>query len=831
MQRPLARIPFRSVVDSFCKSTTQYHGRRIVAESLDYSRTLSTSTGQDVLWHGAESTTRGMQIQIVDALRLGERGKASNLLLNLSQGNDLLGADDFVYILNYCARSPDPLFVMEAWRIIDEKEISVNSRCALLMMQALCKGGYLEEAFKLINFLGESHGIYPILPTCNSFLRACAKMQSIVHANQCLDLMEQQMVGKNEVTYSELLKLAVWQKNLSVAHELWKDYIKHYSMSIIPLRKFIWSFTRLGDLKSAYETLQYMLALVMRGNCSVNKTFEGKLYSSRLDIPIPSNCESSLKKLDLKENKQSAPSIYCEHLDGHAVTADQCTTFGLGFGESESVPLDVLDIHITTPVMKVLRWSFSDVIHACAKLRNSGLAEQLVLQMQNFGLQPSSHTYDGFVRAIVSERGFIGGMEILKSMQQRNLKPYDSTLASLSIGCSKALELGLAEALLDQISECSHPHPFNAFLAACDTMDQPENAVRMLAKMKHLKVVPNIWTYELLFLLFGNVNAPYEEGNMLSQVDCAKRISAIEMDMANYGIQHSYLSMNNLLKALGAEGMMRELIHYLHVAENLFCRNSIYLGTPIYNTVLHSLVENKESQMAIKIFKNMKSCGFPADAATYHIMINCCSILRCYRSACALVSMMLRDGFFPLTVTYTTLIKILLEDDAIDEALNLLDQASSEGNKLDAMVFNTILRKACEKELIDVVEFLVEWMHREEIQPDPSTCSFVFTAYAYCGFHRTAMEALQVLSMRMMCDEDGSCPEKTEFENDYIFAEDMEAESRIIQLFKDSQENLAVALLNLRWCAVLGFPISWLPDQSPWAKRLSTNYIARKEAA
>lgn len=28
---------------------------------------------------------------------------------------------------------------------MDEKEISVNSICSLLMMQALCKGGYLEE--------------------------------------------------------------------------------------------------------------------------------------------------------------------------------------------------------------------------------------------------------------------------------------------------------------------------------------------------------------------------------------------------------------------------------------------------------------------------------------------------------------------------------------------------------------------------------------------------------------------------------------------------------------------------------------------------------------
>ncbi|MDD0213368.1 hypothetical protein PSY81_23485, partial [Shigella flexneri] len=64
-----------------------------------------------------------------------------------------------------------------------------------------------------------------------------------------------------------------------------------------------------------------------------------------------------------------------------------------------------------------------------------------------------------------------------------------------------------------------------------------------------------------------------------------------------------------------------------------------------------------------------------------------------------------------------------------------------------------------------------------------------------------------------------------------IFDEDEGAESRIIQHFKDSKEDLAVALLNLRWCAVLGFPISWLPDQSPWAKRLSTNYTARRNGA
>ena len=65
--------------------------------------------------------------------------------------------------------------------------------------------------------------------------------------------------------------------------------------------------------------------------------------------------------------------------------------------------------------------------------------------------------------------------------------------------------------------------------------------------MKQLKLQPNVGTYELLFSLFGNVNAPYEEGNMLSQVDVARRIKAIEMDMMNNGIQHSHLSMKNLV--------------------------------------------------------------------------------------------------------------------------------------------------------------------------------------------------------------------------------------------------------------------------------------------
>ncbi|CAK7336289.1 unnamed protein product [Dovyalis caffra] len=687
---------------------------------------------------------------------------------------------------------------------MEAKEVGLDNNCCLLMIRALCKGGYLKEALKMIDFIGESHGTYLTLPVYNTFLGACSKMSSLDYADQCLQLMERRMVGKDEVTYAMLLKLAVSLQNRSAIYEIWKDYIKHFSPSIISLRKFIWSFTRLRDLKSAYKTLQHMVVLAMQGNTVVRTSSTGQLYSSRSNIPLNSNSELGMPQYELKDNEQPVPST----TNTSACNIQESVTLFMGKKEVESGGAIGLDKWEIMPVLRLLEWSFAD--------------------MESLDLLPSRYTYDGFARA-VSKRYYREGMEVLNTMQQRNLKPRDSTLAIISVACSRALELNLAEVLLDQITNCPFPYPYNAFLEACNAMDQPERAVQMLAKMKQLKVQPDCWTYKQLFSLFGNVNAPYEEANMLSHVDTAKRIKAIEKDMVKNNVQHNQESMTNLLKALGKEGMMRELMQYLHMAEDLFYHTNTFLGIPIYNTVLHSLVEAKECHMAIAVFKHMKSSGFEPNAATYNIMIDCCCTRRCYKSACALVSMMLRSGFYPQAVTYTILIKILLKDNDFDEALYLLDQGHTEEIELDVLLYNPILQRAKDKRRIDVIELIIEQMHREKIQPDPTTCYSVFSAYVYCGFDNMAMEALQVLSMRMISLEDCLLEENKAELEDLILSEDSEAESRILELFKDFEEYNAVALLSLRWCAILGFQLSWSPNQSAWARRLSASYDSRKK--
>ena len=58
-----------------------------------------------------------------------------------------------------------------------------------------------------MGLLRENPAMYPLLPLYNSFLSACVQNESVNYANNCLELMEHQTVGNNEITYALLLKV------------------------------------------------------------------------------------------------------------------------------------------------------------------------------------------------------------------------------------------------------------------------------------------------------------------------------------------------------------------------------------------------------------------------------------------------------------------------------------------------------------------------------------------------------------------------------------------------------------------------------------------------
>jgi hypothetical protein len=120
-------------------------------------------------------------------------------------------------------------------------------------------------------------------------------------------------------------------------------------------------------------------------------------------------------------------------------------------------------------------------------------------------------------------------------------------------------------------------------------------------------------------------------------------------------------------------------------------------------------------------------------------------------------------------------------------------------------------------------------MHRDRIPPDPSTISYTFSTYVHARLHNTAIEALRVLSLRMISLEPSVLQEYREAYEELVISENQSAETEIMKLFKESEEQLAMALLNLRYCVITGSSLmSWLPDESLWARRLSSSYESKR---
>lgn len=65
---------------------------------------------------------------------------------------------------------------------------------------------WISQAFDILSIAGENRELM-LLPVYNDFLNSCLEFQNLQYARQCLDMMESQAVGKNEITFIVLLKV------------------------------------------------------------------------------------------------------------------------------------------------------------------------------------------------------------------------------------------------------------------------------------------------------------------------------------------------------------------------------------------------------------------------------------------------------------------------------------------------------------------------------------------------------------------------------------------------------------------------------------------------
>lgn len=122
--------------------------------------------------------------------------------------------------------------------------------------------------------------------------------------------------------------------------------------------------------------LQKMVDVAFQHKFSITKTAEGKLFSSGVDIPIPFRDAVAFNIYE-KNSYPLTPSR--SEYQNESVSNKE-----VHFVEEAKDGLSLSEQAFPGPVMKLLRWSFGDIIHACADSKNLLLAEQLMLQVSEF---------------------------------------------------------------------------------------------------------------------------------------------------------------------------------------------------------------------------------------------------------------------------------------------------------------------------------------------------------------------------------------------------------------------------------------------------------------
>lgn len=117
---PNASIPFhcRNLKSSFIETTPpqpQVIEHTLIFSMILFLHIILIDIGDDdahyIAGPGFMEPVAGssMQLQIVKALRSGDRKKASHLLRDFGRRGHSLSVNDFVDIFKYCAQSPDPM--------------------------------------------------------------------------------------------------------------------------------------------------------------------------------------------------------------------------------------------------------------------------------------------------------------------------------------------------------------------------------------------------------------------------------------------------------------------------------------------------------------------------------------------------------------------------------------------------------------------------------------------------------------------------------------------------------------------------------------------------
>ncbi|GMY29792.1 pentatricopeptide repeat-containing protein At5g46580, chloroplastic [Fagus crenata] len=327
---------------------------------------------------------------------------------------------------------------------------------------------------------------------------------------------------------------------------------------------------------------------------------------------------------------------------------------------------------------------------------------------------------------------------------------YNVTMKSLRFGRQFELIEGLANEMinnqieLDNITYCT-------IITCAKKCNHFDKAVEWFERMYKTSLMPDEVTYSAILDVYAKLGKVeevlnlYEKarasgwkpdpitfsvlGKMFGEAGDYDGIRFVLQEMSSVGVQPNLVVYNTLLEAMGRAGKPG-------LARSLF-GEMVESGLTPNEKTLTALVKiygkARWARDALELWEQMRSKGWPMDLILYNTLLNMCADLALEEEAEQLFEDMKRlEHCRPDSWSYTAMLKIYGSGGNVNKAMELFEEMSELGVKLNVMGCTCLIQCLGKAKRIDDLVRVFGVSIERGVRPDDRLCGCLLSVVSLC---------------------------------------------------------------------------------------------------
>lgn len=368
-------------------------------------------------------------------------------------------------------------------------------------------------------------------------------------------------------------------------------------------------------------------------------------------------------------------------------------------------------------------YTYNTLMKGYSAVGNSQRVNELFKDMEERGVKPSIITFNTAIRSHAIDGDLEGAQCFVKKMKDGiGLEPDAYTYSALLDVCVNARDLETARSLFDEMNasgikqdKVTMTTMIDVYAECCNEENGEqylENCRELIKEMERKEVIANIQTYNTLLKLCTRGELTVNAMSILDKI------------RANH-MQPNIVSYNTVLDGISKDQKLshEEVLTLSSKIINEMKEEEIPLNTTTYNSLISVALRLEDLQLAVQMFKEMKTVKVKPDYITYGIMIKCYEKLGdlengdAYLKPCLELLEECRKAGMKLTEEgYTSLLSACAKVSDLDQALKIWNRLIKNKLKLSVSVYNAMINVCLSKGNEDMAFDFLDQMKTSGIQ-------------------------------------------------------------------------------------------------------------------